>query len=152
MLNIRLLLLNFMEIATIVLAEKEETFVLKFKLLLKRVGINTQYFKHFKTTDETWDYIVKDISNFPLCFIDVNLSGILTTTDLISNIKKLNKDIKIGIISRADSQIAYVTVKKIGADFFMSKNGSYQDLERRLNNFKNDFYLNTPTSDFYLYE
>jgi DNA-binding NarL/FixJ family response regulator len=141
-----------MKISTLTLGESEETFVLKFKLLLKKVGINAQKFKHFKFSEDILAFYQKNPKEVSICFIDVNLQGLISIVKLINELKLLNKNIYVGIISSSDGAIAQSAAKATGADFFMKKSGSFQDLEKRMKKFKTDFVINIPKSNFYIYE
>ena len=141
-----------MKISTITLAETEEIFVFKFKILLKKSGINTQKFKHFKTSEDALDFYKSPLKETSICFIDVNLKGMISVVDLISKLKNIVNGLQIGIISNSGGIVAHNVAKSAGANFFMSKEGNYDEMEKKINQFKFDFMINDPQEKFYIYE
>jgi len=145
-----------MKISTITLGEAEDTFVLKFKLMLKKVGISTQSFKHFKTTEDALTFYsgheMIDTGKYSICFIDVNLKGLITVVDLVNQLKALHGKVYLGIISNSGGIIAQNAASRTGANFFMTKNGDYEELANNLKRIKVDFIMNVPPESFKIYE
>lgn len=130
-------------IPTIYILEDEETFILRFKLILQKIGISTQEFRPFKSVEALRAEIEQKLPD--VLFIDLMLKNLEETGfKILKELKqKYNGHLIIGIISNSDDIEHIKKASDIGAKFYIVKNGSIDKFQDRLKSFNEDFIKTT---------
>jgi len=127
---------------TLLICEDENTFVLRFKLILQRVGISTQEFYHCYNAKEAITSFQKLSPD--IVFLDINLKGSQKDGfEILTDLRNMLKNTcKIGIISTSSFEVEIEKAKQLSANFYIVKTGDLKVFSKRMENFKKMFIDN----------
>lgn len=127
------------KITNIIIIEDERSFVMRFKLIMQKVGILMQGFKHFTNSEDAIAYYREKQPE--IVFLDLNLKGSPKNgMEVLEYLKKnLKASGKIGIISTSDNQKEIDQCKALDGNFYIVKTGRIGEFEARLRDFKKHF-------------
>lgn len=136
-------------IPKIYILEAEETFVLRFKIILQKVGISIQEFISFRNEI---DLITRIEEHFPdIVFIDLSEKDVNKGFLILHQIKqKYNGKLKVGIISSSEDILNIKKASDLGARFYVVKTGNINLFSERIKKLKQDF-LENDTKSFMIY-
>ena len=127
------------KVTNIIIIEDERSFVMRFKLIMQKVGILMQGFKHFTNSEDAIRYYHQVQPE--IVFLDINLKG--SPRDGMEVLEYLKKDVKaggkIGIISTSDNAHEIERCKALDGNFYIVKTGRINVFESRLRAFKKHF-------------
>lgn len=132
---------------SIIIAEDEKSFVMRFKLILRKVGIPVQRFHHFSNSEEAIQYFFKGEPQ--IVFLDLNIKGSAKNgLDMLRELRTSAKpDTRIGIISTSDNEQEIQRCQDLGGNFYIVKTGRITDFETRMRVFK-ERYIDQRKTDF----
>jgi len=135
----------------IFILEDEETFILRFKIILQKIGISTQEFRPFKQGQHLIDFMQKEYPD--IVFIDLTLKeNERDGFEILTHVKqKYNGKLKAGIISSSEDIEDIKRAADAGARFYIVKTGNINVFSDRLTQFKKDF-LEKDTKKFVIYK
>ncbi|MCA9749374.1 MAG: response regulator [Romboutsia sp.] len=143
------------KIVNIAILDDEQTFGWRFKLILSRVGVVTQNFQHFLSTEIfIEDFIKMKESGMPydIIFLDINLR--VDDKDGFEILKllreKLNGHPIIAIISSSDDENDIKLAKQYGANCYIIKSGDLYEFSARMRDFK-EMFINNRVQEFILF-
>lgn len=120
----------------IIIAEDEKSFVMRFKLILRKVGIPVQRFHHFSNSREAIEHF--HAVNPEIVFLDLNIKG--SPLDGLDILKELRSSVtgntRIGIISTSDNATEIQRCEDLGGNFYIVKTGRISEFEKRMRLFK----------------
>lgn len=136
-------------IPKIYILEEEETFVLRFKIILQKVGISIQEFISFRNEVDLINRIEDDFPD--VVFIDLSEKDINKGFLILHQIKqKYNGKLKVGIISSSEDILNIKKASDLGARFYVVKTGNINLFSDRVKKFKQDF-LENDVKNFMIY-